>query len=157
MTLTVAEYQYWPGHHRKSNLQGHKAHHEASFFHNFFAISTKATTSRYDFSASLAVHLLARGWPWQVSHTGGFCSVTFCCVSLCHETLSMCCLMSGRSTAWVLLMLIHYFPSHQSLLISWASVHFTHVLAVSTEQNPPIVTKPLRKKQHHYNFMANEF
>lgn len=110
-----------------------------------FAISTNDTTSLDDFFVSLPVHLLAWGWLWQVSHTGGFCSVTFCCTSVCHETLSMCCLMSGRSTAWVLLMLIHYFPSHQSLLISWASVHFTHVLAVSTEQNLSIVTKPLRK------------
>lgn len=106
--------------------------------------------------ASLPVHLLARRWPWQVSHTGGFCSVTFCCVSVCHETLSMCCLMSDSSTAWILLMFIHHFISYQSLLASWARVYFIPVLAVST-QNLSIVTKPLGEKQHNYNFMTNEF
>lgn len=103
------------------------------------------------------MQLLAQQWPWQVFQAGGFCSITFCCVSVCHETLNMCCLMSGRSTAWILLMILHYFPSHQSLLISWASVHFTRVLAVSTEQDLPILTKPLGKTQHNYDFTTNEF
>lgn len=100
---------------------------------------------------------LAQWWPWQVSQTGEFCSISLCCVSVCQEMLSMCCLMSGRSTAWLLLMLLHHFPSHQSLLISWASVHFICVLAVSTKQNLPILTEPLGKNQQNYNFMTDEF
>lgn len=103
------------------------------------------------------MQFLAQWWPWQVSQTGGFCSISLCCVSVCRETLSMCCLMSGRSTAWLLLMLLHHFPSHHSLLISWASAHFVCVLAVSTKQNLPILTEPLRKNQQNYNFKTDEF
>lgn len=103
------------------------------------------------------MQLLAQQWPWHIPQTGGFCSITSFCVSVCHETLNMCCLMSDRSTAWILLMLLHHFPSHQNLLISWASVDFAGALAVSAEQNLPILTKPPGKKQHNYNFMTNEF
>lgn len=152
MRLKVTGYQYWSGNCRRGNILGWQNSLQIITFHYFFKY---LSVTQYHGTASSNLYHATSGTTVTLASFSDrriLFNNFLLCISLSWNAEHVLFNVRQKHSLETA-----YAPSHQSLLISWTSVHFIRALAVSSKQNLSIPTKPLGESQHNFNFMTNEF